>query len=173
MSRLLLPASCVAVAALVLLAGAQADEPKAKAAGEAKVDLKTVPKAVRDAVKAKFPGAKLLGASTEEEGGKKLYEISLTYQDHHHDVTLEADGKVVSIEREIAFKDLPKKIAAAVKAKYPTATPKLTEELIKGDGKLYANEVLLVTADQETVEIVLDLQGKIEKEEKKGKAKAK
>jgi hypothetical protein len=147
-----------ALATVVLLAGARA--------GEEKIKLDKVPKAVMDAVKAKFPGAKLLGASTEKEGDKVVYEISLTYKKHHHDVTLEADGKIVSIEREIAFKDLPKVVSEALEAKYPKANYKIVEELIKGDGTLHGYEVLLMTADT-TVEVVLDLKGKILKEEKK------
>src|SRR5437660_12809324 len=93
-------------------------------ADEEKVPLEKVPKEVMDAVKARFPGAKLHGASTEKEDGKTVYEISLTYKDHHHDVTLQPDGKIVSIEREIAAKDLPKAVAEALAAKYPKATYK-------------------------------------------------
>jgi hypothetical protein len=151
------------LAALVLLAGARA--------GEEKVKFDKVPKAVLDAVKAKFPGAKLLGASKEKEGDKVVYEISLTYKKHHHDVTLEADGKIVSIEREIAFKDLPKVVSEALEAKYPKAKYKTVEELLKGDGTLHGYEVLLAAADT-TVEVVLDLKGKILKEEKKKTDKA-
>ena len=46
-----------------------------------------------------------------------------------------------------AFKDLPKVVSEAVEAKYPKATSKRTEELLKGDGTLHAYEVLLETAD--------------------------
>jgi uncharacterized membrane protein YkoI len=149
--------------ALVVLAKAPAQEQK--------VALDKVPKAVMDAVNAKFQGAKLLGASTEKEGDKTVYEISLTYKGHHHDVSLEADGKIVSIEREIPFKDLPSAVRDALEAKYPKAKHKVTEELRKGDGMLHAYEVLLITTADETVEVVLDTQGKILKEEKKAKKK--
>ncbi len=150
-----------AVAAAALLAEVRA--------GEEKVPLDKVPKAVMKAVKAKFPGAKILGASTEKEKDKTVYEISLTYKKHHHDVTLEADGKIVSIEREIPAKDLPKAVRKAVSAKYPRATYKRVEELLKGDGTLHAYEALLLTADKSLVEVVLDPKGKILKEEKKKK----
>jgi hypothetical protein len=157
------PAALAVLAAFVLPAGARA--------GEENVKLDKVPKAILDAVKAKFPGAKLLGASTEKEGDKIVYEGSLTYKKHHHDVTVEADGKIVSVEREIAFKDLPKGVSDAVQAKYPRANYKRTEELIKGDGTLHGYEVLM-TADA-TVEVVPDLKGKILKEEGKKKDEGK
>jgi uncharacterized membrane protein YkoI len=140
-------------------------------AGEKKVELDKVPKAVMDAIKAKFPNAKLLGASTEIEGDKTVYEISLTYKDHHYDVTLEPEGKILDIEKEIPVKDLPKVITDALEAKYPKAKLSKAEELIKGDGKLHAYEVILTTADNNTFEVVLDLKGKITKEEKKEKKK--
>jgi uncharacterized membrane protein YkoI len=159
--RWLVPAAVIAV---VLAVHVRAGEE-----GEKKVDLKKVPKAVLKAVKAKFPGAKLLGASTEEEKGKTVYEISLTYKGHHHDVTLEPDGKIVSIEREIPAKDLPKVVADGVAAKYPKAKYKKAEELIKGDGALHGYEVV-ITSGNDTVEVVLDLKGKILREETKKKA---
>jgi uncharacterized membrane protein YkoI len=134
-----------------------------------KVPLDKVPRKVLDAIKARFPGAKLLSASTENEDGKTVYEISLTYKDHHHDVTLQPDGTLLGIEREILAKELPKVVAEALAAKYPKATYKTVEELLKGDGQLYAYEILLVTPEKEKVEVVLDLNGKITKEEKKDK----
>ena len=138
-------------------------------ADEEKVPLDKVPREVMEAVKARFPGAKLHGASTEKEDGKTVYEISLTYKDHHHDVTLQTDGKIVSIERTIPAKDLPKPVAEALEARYSKATYKIIEELLKGDGKLYGYEVLLITAKKKKLEVVLDPDGKIVKEEKKGK----
>jgi len=138
-------------------------------ADEEKVPLAKVPKEVMDAVKARFEGAKLLGASTEKEDGKTVYEVSLTYKGHHHDVTVQPDGKIISIERTIPAKDLPKAVAEALAAKYPKATYKTVEELLKGDGKLHAYEVLLETAEKKKLEVVLDPDGKVLKVEKKGK----
>ena len=139
-------------------------------ADEEKVPLDKVPKAVLDAVKAKFPDAKLLGATTEKDGDKIVFEISLEYKKHHHDVTLQPDGKILDIEREIPFKDVPKVISDAVFKKYPKSDVKLAEELAKGDGKVIGYEILLVTAAGEMIEVVLATDGKITKEEKKKKA---
>src|SRR6266545_7391671 len=77
---------------------------------EQKVPLDKVPRAVMDSVKARFPDAKLIGASSEKDGDKLVYEVELEFKGLHHDVTLEADGKLILIEREIAFKDLPKAV---------------------------------------------------------------
>ena len=158
-------ALCSSLTLLVFLSALPADETT--------VPLDKVPKAVMDAVKAKYPGAKLLGASTEKDGDKTVYEISLKFKGHHHDVTLEPEGTIVSIEKEIAAKDLPAVVAKAVNSKYPKATWKRVEELSKGDGSLTGYEVVLVSAAKDTVEVVLDPQGKITQEGNKGKENAK
>src|SRR4051794_32883088 len=65
----------VGVVGLVALAlGARADETEIK--------LDQVPKPVMDSAKAKFPGAKLTGASKETEDGKTVFEVSLTHNGH-------------------------------------------------------------------------------------------
>ena len=134
-------------------------------AQEKKVPLDKVPKAVLDAVKAKFEGADLKGASTEKDGDKLVYEISLVHKGHKIDASLTADGKFVSVEKEIKAADLPAAVAAAIKDKYPKAKIKLAEEVSEG-GKVKF-EVLLQTGPMSAVEVVLSPDGKIIKEEKK------
>jgi uncharacterized membrane protein YkoI len=157
----------VAAAVLVGLAfaaGARADEEK--------IPLDKVPKAVIDAVKAKFPGAELSkDAAKEEDKGKVEYEVTLKYKGYSYDVTATPDGKIVSIEKTIPEKELPKAVAAAVAAKYPKATIKIAEEVTKGEKVVY--EVHLVTADNTMVEVVLDPAGKVISEEKAEKKEEK
>jgi hypothetical protein len=136
----------------------------AAGAQEKKVPLDKVPKAVLDAVKAKFEGAEIKGASTEKDGDKVVYEISLVHKGHKIDASLTADGKFVSVEKEIKAADLPRPVAAAIKEKYPKAKIKLAEELTEGEKTNY--EVVLDTG-KGTVEVVFDPSGKVVKEEKK------
>jgi hypothetical protein len=141
-------------------------------ADEEKIPLDKVPKAVLEAVKARFPDAKLLGAEIEKEGGKTVYEIAVKDRDQKIEVTLTPEGKIVSLEKQIAAKDLPKAVVEALEAKYPKATYKMIEELIEvkdGKDKLEGYEVLLVTAEKKTVEVVVAPDGKITPEEKKVK----
>jgi uncharacterized membrane protein YkoI len=151
------------LAVLVLAAGARADEQ------EKKVPLDKVPKAVIDAVKAKYAGAELTGAEEEKEDGKLVYEIAIKFKGQRIELTLTPEGKIVSEEKVIAAKDLPRAVADAIEAKYPKATLKLVEEETKDEKVTY--EVLLVTEDKKTVEVVLDPKGKILKEEKKQEKK--
>ena len=136
---------------------------------EQKVALDKLPKAVMDAVKAKFPTADLKGAAKETENGKTSYEVTLTLNKANHDVILTPEGKITAIEKVIATDDLPKVVGAAIKAKYATASIKSAEQLSDGDDKITAYEVVLVMADKKELEVKLDPAGKVLNEEKKSK----
>jgi len=150
----------------VLAAVARADEEK--------VPLDKVPKAVLDGVKARFPDATLVSAEKEKEGDKTTYEIAIKNKDQKIEVTLTPDGKIVEMENEIAAKDMPKVVMKALETKYPQATYKLVEEVIKvkdGEEKLEYYEVLLVTAEKKKLEVLVSPKGKITKVEDKSKEK--
>ena len=150
------------VAVLGLTAGLRADDEK--------VAIDKLPKAVVEAVKAKFPKAELVAGEKEKEDGKTVYEVKI--KDGKADVTvkLTEDGKITEIEKEIAVKDLPKAVADAVEAKYPKSAVKVAEEVTKGDKTVY--EVEVTAADGKKYELTLDADGKItETEEVKEKKK--
>ena len=154
------------------LAAALAWAPSVRADDEEKVPLDKVPKAVIDAVKARFPDAELKEASKETEDGKTIYEVGITSKKDKMDVSLTADGDIVEIEKEIDAKDLPKAASKALEDKYPKAEYKKAEEVTKVEKKaekLAYYEVLLTTADKKKVEVEVDPDGKILNEEKKDK----
>jgi hypothetical protein len=148
--------------ALVGLTTARADDAK-----EEKVPLDKLPKAVVEAVKAKFEGAELVSAEKEKEDGKDVFEVAIKHKGHNIEVTLTPEGKIVSIEKEIDAKDLPKEVREALDAKYPKAEIKKAEEETKDNKVTY--EVLIVTADKKKLEVVFDPKGKLLEEEKKDK----
>jgi hypothetical protein len=145
---------------------ARADEEK-----EEKVPLDKVPRAVLDAVKAKFKDAKLVSAEKETENDKVVYEINLKVNDQTVEVSVTPDGKIVCIEKTITARDLPRPVTEAIDSKYPRATIKKVEAVQKGEKVSY--EVLLVTADKKTLEVVFEPQGKVLEEEKKDKKEEK
>lgn len=142
------------------------------AADEEKVPLDKLPKAVVDAVKAKFPDAKLVSAEKELEDGKPVYEVAIKDKDQNIEVTVTPEGKIILIEKEIAAKDLPKAVAEAMEKKYPKATIKKLEEIIKDD-KVTSYEALIVTAEKKNLEVRFDPSGKFLEEEKKDAEKDK
>jgi hypothetical protein len=134
---------------------------------EEKIPLDKLPKAVVDAVKAKFPKAKLVSAEKEKEDGKTFYEVAIKDGDSNIEVILTPEGKITAIEKEIEVKDLPKAVTDAFESKYPKATVKKVEEITKED-KLYGYELLIVTAEKKKLEVTFDPKGKVLEEEKKG-----
>jgi uncharacterized membrane protein YkoI len=139
-------------------------------AQEEKVPLDKVPKAVSETIKKRFPKAEVTSASKEAEDGKTVYEVQLTDAGHKCDVTVTPEGQLVSIERTIAEKDLPKTTAATLKEKWPGAKYEIIEEVIHvKDGKESMDyyEVLMTTADKKKVEACVDASGKVVKTEEK------
>ena len=152
--------SLIAVAVLGLLAAV------ALRADEEKIDLDKVPKAVIDAVKKKFPDAKLTGASKEKEDGKEIFEIEFTYKDHKYEAELKPDGTFIAIDKQLEFKELPEPVAKTLKEKYPNAKYDMIEEVTKND-KIAEYEIELTTADKKKIEVIIDPSGKVTKEETK------
>jgi hypothetical protein len=142
-------------------------------ADEEKVALDKLPPAVSAAAKKRFPKAEFTEASKEVEDGKTMYEISLKDGGHKIDATFTADGKLTTIEKQIASKDLPKAVVAALSSKYPGASYKTVEEVIQvkdGNETLAYYETLLETPDHKRVEVEVGTDGMIKKtEDKTGK----
>jgi len=141
-------------------------------ADEEKVPLDKLPKPVLEAVKKRFPKAELVEAAKETADGKTVYEVEIKDGGVKMDVTLTPEGVITMIEKEITAKDLPKAVAEALAAKYPKATYKTLEAVIKvKDGKevLEYYEVLLETADKKTFEVEILPDGKIKMTEEKKK----
>jgi hypothetical protein len=164
-------ALAVALGVVVLAA------PQQPPGGEQKVDLDKVPRVVMDTVKARFPNAKLIGASSEKTGDKLVYEVELEFKGLHHDVTVEANGTLILIEREIAFKNLPKAVQETLNKEQPKAKYQLIEEVIQvKDGKetLEYYEAHIEGKDKTTIEVSVFPDGKLKPAapaEKKGDAK--
>ncbi len=148
-------------------------------AGEEKIPLDKLPKAVVEAVKKRFPKAELTAAAKETVDKKTEYEVILKNEGQKIDVTLTPEGIILGMEKEISAKDLPKAVTKTLKKSYPKAAYKKVEEVIKvKDDKetLAFYEVLLETADKKTMEVKIEADGKLlggdkqegeQKEEKK------
>jgi hypothetical protein len=133
-------------------------------ADEVKVPLDKLPKPVVEAVKKRFPQAELVEGSKETTKDKTEFEVSVKNKGQKIDITLTAEGAILGLEKEIAAKNLPKAVATALKEKHPKAVYKIIEEVFKvKDGKetFAYYEVLLQTADNQTLEVLLGADGKI------------
>jgi hypothetical protein len=153
-----------AVAGLVLLATvARADEKPMKIAPD------KLPKKVKDAINKRFPGAKITSAEKEIEGGKVVYDIELTQKGREYEMDIQENGTVIEIEKQVFLKDVPKAITNAIKAKYPKAKIKEVMEVNKVKGKKETPDhyEVTLTMDDKDFEVVVSLDGKSVKSEKK------
>jgi hypothetical protein len=156
----------VACTAFVVLAvGAAGGDKK-----EEKIPLDKVPKAVMDAVKARFPTGKIDSVTKEKDGDKIVYDIELKQGGRKFEMDILENGTVLEVEMEIAAKDLPKAVSKALSEKHPRHTIKEVMEVyfVKGkDEKLDHYEVTMESPDKKSHEVLVYPDGKFKVEEKK------
>jgi len=129
------------------------------AAEQEKIPLDQVPKPVIDAVKAKFPKGELTGAEKETEGKKVTYEVKLLDKKRKFEVIAAPDGKVLAVEKVLEPSELPKPVTETLDAKYPKSKIKKAEEVVANEKTTY--EVVLITAESQTVKLIFDAKGKL------------
>ena len=150
--------AAVAVAAALATAATRAEEK------DKKLDLDKIPKAVMDALKAKFPNPVIHKWTKEKEGDDVIYDIEFKQGERKCEADIKEDGTIVNYEKELAAKDLPAAVTKAVEKKYPKATMKEIMEIteVKGkEEKLEGYEIVLETADKKEVELTVAPDGKI------------
>lgn len=136
-------------------------------ASEEKLGLDQVPKAVLEAVRSRFADGELTAAAKEMREGKLLYEVTVKQKGRNNDVMLTPEGQILLIEKQISTEDLPEAAARALKETHPKAVYKIVEEMIEvrdKEEKLTCYEVLLVTADEEKLEVKVTAEGEIIKQ---------
>lgn len=159
-------------------------------ADEDSIKVEDLPKAVRSAVKKKFPEGKLVAASKETEDGKTIFEVVVEDDGAKIDTAFSAKGKLLEVERSIDVGKLPKEVTAAIEKKYPKAKIKKAEKVVKyededededeDDDAEKFFEVVVAVDGKESVEVKVSPKGKIlkgeeekEEHEKAGKNKEK
>ncbi|MBI4579683.1 MAG: hypothetical protein HY718_08280 [Planctomycetes bacterium] len=105
------------------------------------LDLNTAAPQAAEAVEAAFPNARLVKASSELEGGLRVYEATLTEDGRTTDVLLTAEGTIIEVETEVDLTDLPSTAAERLRT-------------IVGDGKMTKLEKVEVRARVETGSVV-------------------
>ena len=123
-----------------------------------------IPKKVMDTLKAKFPKAEIQKATKEMEGDKVVYDIEFTQEKRKFEADIFEDGTIHNWEKEIAAKDVPEAVKAAVDKKYPKAAWKeimQITEVKNGKEMLEGYEIVFETADKKEVEVTVAPDGKI------------
>jgi len=140
-----------------------ADEPK---------DLDKIPKAVMDALKAKFPGGKIDKWTKETENGKVIYDIDFKENNRKGEADIAEDGAIQNFEKEFDAAKLPKAVADATAKRYPNSRMKEVMEIteIKDRKEVHGGfEIVLETAAKKSVELTIAKDGKILEDSGAGK----
>ena len=148
--------TCVAAAFVLVAVACIGDEPK---------DLDKIPKPVMEALKAKFPNAKIHKWTKETEKGKVVYDIEFKQENGKKaEADIFEDGTIENFEKEFEAKDLPEAVTAAVEKKYPKAKMKEVMEItdIKDKKEVHGGfEIVLETGEKKEVEVTVSKEGKI------------
>jgi hypothetical protein len=156
MRRLLLCSASFALFLSILIGGLRA--------AEEPVPHDKIPKAVTDALAAKFPNAKIDKCTKAKEGDDVVYDIVFKQDGRKCEADIKETGVYINYEKAIEAKALPQAVKDAVERRYPkSAMKEIMEEMeVKGkDERLSAYEVVLETADKKEVEVRVSPEGKI------------
>jgi hypothetical protein len=151
----------LSVVGLLAVAGGLLPTLPAAHAQDKKVEI---PRKVMDALKAKFPKAEIDKVTREKEGDKVVYDIEFKQGKQKFEADIFEDGTIHNWEKEIAAKDLPKAVTAAVAKKYPKSTLKELMQVTavkNGKDELEGYEIVLETAGKKSVEVMVAPDGKI------------
>lgn len=118
-------------------------------AAEQKVQRSALPPAVQKTIDAQSNGATVRGFSTETENGQKIYEAELIVNGHSKDISIDANGKVLEVEEEVAFDSLPDAVKQGLQAKAGKGKIGKVESLTK-NGKLVAYEAKVATGTKKS-----------------------
>lgn len=132
--------------------------------GEKKLTAKQLPSAVKTAFNKSFPAAKIVGASSEVENGKTLFEVESVDGKINRDLLYKEDGTCVEIEETIPLSALPTEVSAALKKEAGKSRIQKAEKLTKGETIQYE---FVVGSGKQQREVVIDQAGKLVSPSKK------
>jgi hypothetical protein len=156
--------------ALVIAIALAASIPSLHAqAGEKKLEEGEVPKPVIDAVKKKYPKAKMTHFEHETEDGQSVFEVGLEGPGGKTEVELSPDGRILEESVVIQLRDLPTEVRKGLAgSKYDKSTIRHIERIVVLEKNDAPNYEVLVADDRGVTEVVIDKSGVITKEETKG-----
>ena len=77
------------------------------------IPVERVPRAVLNAVNARFPGAEVQQATEETQDEKPVYRLGMKHQRHSLNATFRGDGTVVLVETAVSKPALPRAVLRA------------------------------------------------------------
>lgn len=134
------------------------------AQGEKKLTAKQLPAAVQAAFHKSYPAAKIVGAGSEVEEGKTLYEVESVDGKINRDLMYAEDGTCVLVEETIPLNALPDDVSKTLKKEAGKNKVLKSEKLTKGATIQFE---FLIGSGKNQREVVIDPTGKIVESSKK------
>lgn len=104
---------------------------------EKPVKMSELPAAVKKTVQEQSKGAKIRGLAKEVEAGKTFYEAALLFNGHSKDVLIDADGKVVEVEEQVALSSLPPAVKAEIQKQTGKGKITIVESVTKDNALVF------------------------------------
>jgi uncharacterized membrane protein YkoI len=103
-------------------------------AAEKKLTIQDLPTPAQKTAQDQLKNATLVAISTENEKGRKLYEIETKVNGKVRDVLIDATGKVVEVEDEVDIATIPAPARTAIEKKVGKDKLERVESLTKSAG---------------------------------------
>jgi uncharacterized membrane protein YkoI len=150
----------LSVACLLMVAGCAGEH--GRDGGESKIALTSIPVPAQEAIARAVGSGELEKIVKENEDGVTAYEAEFEVNDVDHTVKVDAAGAILEEEVEIAVKDLPAAVVAAIKARYANAEMEEATMVTEGSKSFY--EVSVEVGKKER-ELKVDAAGAILEDE--------
>jgi uncharacterized membrane protein YkoI len=134
---------------------------------EKPLKLTDLPAAAQKAIQQHATADQITELTQEDEDGKVVYDVEFTKAGQHNELTVTAAGKIVSMEEQVAEKDVPDAVRKTIAQQSAGGKVEVIEKVIE-DGKTHY-EITVSKAGQK-VETEIAADGKIvETQETTGK----
>lgn len=122
---------------------------------ETKVKLENLPPAVQKTVQTETVHATLIGLTKEVEHGKLNYEIETKVNGRSRDVSVDANGTILSVEEEVSLDSVPAVVKAVIEKK--AAQGKISKvEKVAEKGKVTYEATISVMGKKSEIQIAED-----------------
>jgi uncharacterized membrane protein YkoI len=122
---------------------------------EKTVTLDKIPAAAAKSLREHASGAKITNLSEEKDEGKMVYEARFSAKGHIHEITVDANGKLISDEQVIAVAESPDPVRAAIGKEAAGGKVDKLEHITEG-GKVFYEALISTKGKREEVKFGRD-----------------
>ena len=126
------------------------------AVADTKMSFSDLPAQVRTAAKEQLRGAHLVGAGSEEEHGRTIYEVETMLNGKSRDLSFDASGKLLEVEQQVELSSIPAAAKAALEKRSAGGNIRKVEMVTAGDSVSYEASVITKTGKHREIAVNRD-----------------